>query len=222
MSQHIRVRYAPSPTGDPHVGNLRTALFNWLFARHHGGAFVVRVEDTDRERYVPGAVEAVLEALRWLGLDWDEGPEVGGHYGPYFQSQRLDLYLRAADDLLRQGHAYTCYCSPERLDGLRRQQQQEKVPPGYDRRCRDLSTTERAEADAQGIIPVVRFKVPLAGATTFHDLVRDEVTWENRFLDDFVTLKADGFPTYHLANVVDDHFMEITHVMRAEEWLPST
>ncbi|MFQ5879007.1 MAG: glutamate--tRNA ligase [Dehalococcoidia bacterium] len=218
----VRVRYAPSPTGDPHVGNIRTALFNWLFARHHGGCFIVRIEDTDQARQVPGALAAILDALRWLGLDWDEGPEVDGPYGPYLQSQRLQHYHRAAEQLLADGHAYRCYCSPDRLEQMRREQQARKKPPRYDRRCRNLGDGERRELEAQGLTPVVRFKTPLDGQTAFHDLIRGDITFDNAVLDDFVILKSDGFPTYHLANVVDDHPMRISHIMRADEWLPST
>ncbi len=222
MAPQVRTRFAPSPTGQPHVGNMRSALFAWLFARHHGGRFVLRIEDTDRERYVAGAVEQILEGLRWLGIDWDEGPEVGGEFGPYFQSQRLELYQAAARELVERGHAYYCYCSPERLALMRQEQIRRKQPPGYDRRCRELSRSERAEFEAKGITPVVRFKTPLGGQTRFHDLIRGEVVVENSTLDDLVLLKSDGFPTYHLANIVDDHAMKISHVLRAEEWLSST
>jgi len=218
----VRVRYAPSPTGQPHVGNIRTAIFNWLLARHEGGAFVLRIEDTDQARIAPGALESIFESLRWLGLDWDEGPEVGGPYAPYFQSQRLDHYHSAASRLIDAGHAYHCFCSPQRLEAVRAEQMRLKVPPKYDRRCRELSPGERREFEAQGITPVVRFKTPLAGRTAFHDVVRGQVVFENDTLDDFVLLKSDGFPTYHLANVVDDHAMGITHVLRGDEWVPST
>ena len=221
MNKPVRVRYAPSPTGFPHVGNIRTALFNWFFARNNGGSFIVRIEDTDVARKVEGGVEAILDGLRWLGMDWDEGPEVGGNYGPYFQSQRLELYHDAARRLVEQGYAYYCYCSPERLKEMRAEQSRRKQPPGYDRQCRDLTAAERKQKEAEGITPVVRFKVPLEGKTSFTDLIWSEVTVENSTLDDFVLLKSDGYPTYHLANVVDDHAMEISHVLRAEEWLPS-
>ncbi|PPD58216.1 glutamate--tRNA ligase [Dehalogenimonas etheniformans] len=217
MNDLARVRYAPSPTGYPHVGNIRTALFNWLFARHNAGSFIVRIEDTDQARYVPGAVEAILDGLRWLGMDWDEGPEKNGAYGPYFQSQRLDRYKAAAEKLIASGHAYRCYCSSERLEQMRAAQEAAKVPTGYDRHCRD-----RCELGPEGVTPVVRFRMPLEGRTFFHDIIRGEVAFENALLDDFVLLKSDGFPTYHLANIVDDHDMAITHVMRAEEWLSST
>ena len=222
MGSEIRVRFAPSPTGKPHVGNLRTALFNWLFARRYGGEFILRVEDTDRDRYVEGTIEAILDSLRWLGLDWDEGPEVGGQFGPYLQSQRLEIYQGVAQDLIDGGHAYRCYCSRERLDEVRREQQQTRSNPGYDRRCRNLTAEEGKKYADQGVVPVVRFKMPPEGSTTVDDLIRGEVTWENELLDDFIILKSDGFPTYHMANVVDDHRMKISHVLRAEEWLPST
>jgi len=203
------------------VGNIRTALFNWLFARHHGGSFIVRIEDTDVTRKVKGAVEAILDALRWLGLDWDEGPEVGGEYGPYFQSERLELYHEAAERLIAQGDAYHCYCSPQRLEEMRKEQARRKQPPGYDRACRNLTPEERASKEAEGIKPVVRFKVPLSGQTQTNDLIRGDVVFENSTIDDFVLLKSDGYPTYHLANVVDDHSMKISHVLRAEEWISS-
>ncbi|APV43517.1 glutamyl-tRNA synthetase [Dehalogenimonas formicexedens] len=217
MTDKVRVRYAPSPTGYPHVGNIRTALFNWLFARNQGGSFIVRIEDTDQARYVEGAVEAILDGLRWLGMDWDEGPEKNGAFGPYFQSQRLDRYRAAAEKLIAGGHAYRCYCSSARLDQMRAAQEAAKIPTGYDRHCRD-----KCEPGPEGVTPVVRFKMPLEGRTYFNDLIRGEVAFENALLDDFVLLKSDGFPTYHLANIVDDHDMAITHVMRAEEWLSST
>ena len=222
MTKKVRVRFAPSPTGYPHVGNIRTALFNWLFARHHGGSFIVRIEDTDVTRKVKGAVKAILDGLSWLGLDWDEGPEVGGKYGPYFQSERLELYQAAAERLLSQGDAYYCYCSPERLEEMRSEQVKRKQPPGYDRHCRNLTAEERAQKEAEGIVPVVRFKTPLTGRTSYNDVIWGEVTFEHDTLDDFVLLKSDGYPTYHLASVVDDQAMEISHVIRAEEWISST
>jgi len=214
----VRVRYAPSPTGSPHVGNIRTALFNWLFARHYGGRFILRIEDTDVARRVEGAEEEIMESLRWLGLDWDEGLTVGGEYGPYRQSERLTIYQDAAERLVREDKAYYCYCSTQRLAEMREQQMKEKRPPGYDRRCRDLPPEQRP----QGITPLVRFKTPTEGQTSFNDLIRGEVMVENATLDDFVLLKSDGYPTYHLANILDDHLMEISHVMRADEWIPST
>jgi glutamyl-tRNA synthetase len=222
MNTSIRVRYAPSPTGYPHVGNIRTALFNWLFARHHGGSFIVRIEDTDVARAVEGTVEAVLEALRWLGIDWDEGPEVGGNYDPYFQSQRLKIYQAAAKRLVEQGDAYYCYCTPERLEAMRAEQIRLKQPPGYDRRCRELSATGSLLKWMSGTKRVIRFRTPLEQQTAFNDLIRGQVTFENANIDDFILLKSDGYPTYHLASVIDDHLMEISHVLRAEEWLSST
>ncbi len=222
MQKPVRVRYAPSPTGVPHVGNIRTALFNWLFARHTRGCFIVRIEDTDVVRKVEGALDAILDSLRWLGLDWDEGPEVGGDFGPYLQSQRLDIYRPIVQRLVEQGDAYPCYCSLERLEEMRAEQMRLKQPPGYDRRCRNLGQAERARLQASGITPVVRFKTPLEGKTAFNDLIRGEVVFENSTLDDFVLLKSDGYPTYHLANIVDDHLMEVSHVLRADEWLAST
>jgi len=222
MTKPVRVRFAPSPTGYPHVGNIRTALFNWLFARRYGGKFIVRIEDTDIARRVEGAEKGILDSLRWLELDWDEGPDVGGDYGPYYQSQRLQLYKDAAEKLIEQGDAYYCYCSPERLEAMRAEQVRRKQPPGYDRHCRDLTPEERAKKEAEDIVPVVRFKVPLEGQTRFKDLIYGDVVFENNTLDDFVLLKSDGYPTYHLANVVDDSAMKISHVIRAEEWVSST
>ncbi len=218
----VRVRIAPSPTGLPHIGTFRTFLFNWLFARKHGGKFVIRIEDTDRERLVPGAEDALLDAVEWIGLDWDEGPRRGGPYAPYVQSERLPIYHEHVERLLAQGNAYRCYCSPERLDALRREQQARKEPPGYDRLCRGLSPEERAEREAAGTPYVVRFAIPLEGSTTFHDVIHGDVTWENRVLDDFVILKSDGYPTYHLAHLVDDQAMAISHVLRGDEWISST
>jgi glutamyl-tRNA synthetase len=224
MSQaEVRVRFAPSPTGFPHVGNIRTALFNWLFARHNSGKFIVRVEDTDQARIVEGALKSILDSLRWLGLDWDEGPEKGGDYGPYFQSERRDLYQEHARQLLDSGRAYHCFCSPERLAGMREEMARRKESMrSYDRHCRDLSPQEQSAFESQGITPVVRFRVPLEGRITFHDLIHGDITFDNAELDDLVLLKSDGYPTYHLANIVDDHFMKISHVLRADEWLSST
>ena len=221
MARPVRVRYAPSPTGEPHVGNIRTAIFNWLLARNQGGVFIVRIEDTDVKRRVEGATEVILESLRWLGLDWDEGPEVGGPYAPYVQSQRLAYYHDAAQRLLDQGKAYYCYCSPERLERMRREQMQQRQPTRYDRLCRTMPDAEKHQLLARGITPVVRFKMSLEGQTVFHDLIRGAVTFDFSVLDDFVLLKSDGYPTYHLASVVDDHMMLISHVLRAEEWLSS-
>lgn len=218
----VRVRFAPSPTGDLHVGGLRSSLFDWLFARHHGGQFILRIEDTDRTRLTPGSLHAILDAHRWLGLDWDEGPEVGGPYAPYFQSERLDSYQAAAQRLVAQGDAYRCYCTPERLATLRAEQVRQGKSPGYDRRCRYLTPEQRAAEEADGKPFVVRFAMPLEGRTVFHDAIRGEIVFEHARYDDHVLLKSDGFPTYHLAAIVDDGEMRITHAFRAEEWLPST
>ncbi len=210
----VRLRFAPSPTGHPHLGNIRTALFNWLFARHHGGKLILRIEDTDVARKVEGAVETILGSLEWLGLDWDEGP--------YFQSQRLTGYHETARRLHEDGHSYLCYCSSERLEAMRREQAKLKQPPRYDRRCRDLAERDRASMEATGVKPVMRFRTPLEGETAVSDLIHGPVVFKHNTLDDFVLLKSDGYPTYHLANVVDDHFMAISHVLRADEWLSST
>ena len=214
LETSVRLRFAPSPTGYPHLGNIRTALFNWLFARHHGGKFILRIEDTDIARKVDGAVEVILYSLQWLGLDWDEGP--------YFQSQRLSIYHEIAHRLLKESRAYLCYCSPGRLETMRQEQAKRKQPPKYDRNCRDLAQHARTQIEAAGITPVVRFKTPLEGETTFYDLLHGPVTFKHDTLDDFVLLKSDGYPTYHLANIVDDHQMAISHVLRADEWLSST
>lgn len=220
----VRVRYAPSPTGDPHVGNLRTALLNWVFARRTGGQFIVRIEDTDRERMVDGSLDRILGALEWLGLDWDEGPGKGGPFGPYVQSERkvLGKYAEAAQQLIENGHAYKCTCTPERLDQLRQRQRAEKKSTGYDGYCRNKSDEERESDRAQGLATVIRFKVPLEGEVTFNDVLRGPLTFDPSLLQDFVILKSDGYPTYHLAHIVDDHEMGITHVLRSEEWISST
>ncbi|NCF67450.1 MAG: glutamate--tRNA ligase [Chloroflexi bacterium] len=216
---NIRVRFAPSPTGYLHIGGARTALFNWMFARKHGGKFVLRIEDTDRKRYVPGAEQAIVDSMRWLGLDWDEGPDKGGPYGPYVQSQRTALYQEWADWLVEQDHAYKCYCTPDELSEMRKEQMAAKKPIGYDRRCRYLTTAQRAEKESAGLTPVVRFKMPLEGVTVIPDVIRGKITVNNSQVQDPVLLKSDGHPTYHLANVVDDHFMHISHILRADEWI---
>ena len=222
MAEQIRVRYAPSPTGYPHLGNIRTALFNWLFARRNGGRFIVRIEDTDQERLQPGAVDGILDGLDWLDIDWDEGPRVGGDFGSYFQSERLPRYHENAERLIAGGYAYRCYCSVERLNALREEQKRRKSPQlRYDRRCRQLPEWERRRLETAGTPSVVRFRAPDEGLTRLDDLIRGEVEWQNALLDDFILLKSDGFPTYHLAVVTDDHLMQISHVLRAEEWLPS-
>lgn len=217
----VRVRFAPSPTGDLHVGGARTALFTYLYARQNDGTFILRIEDTDQSRYDEASINSITESLRWLGLEWDEGPDVGGPSGPYFQSQRLDLYRNYADRLLAEDYAYECYCSPERLAALREEQRKAGKPPGYDRHCRNLSDEERQAFRDQGIKPVIRLKVPLDGTTSGLDLLRGPISFENAKLEDAVLLKSDGFPTYHLAVVIDDKEMGITHVTRGEEWIPS-
>ncbi|RMG64710.1 MAG: glutamate--tRNA ligase [Calditrichaeota bacterium] len=221
ISDKVRVRFAPSPTGYLHVGGLRTALFNFLFARHHGGYFILRIEDTDRTRYVPGAEENLIKTLRWTGLDYDEGPGVGGPYGPYRQSQRLDLYAEHARRLVEEGHAYYCFCTPERLEAMRQEQIRRKEPPMYDGTCRKLSRQEAEERKKAGEPYVVRLKMPRTGETVVEDIIRGKVVFQNAVVDDQVLVKSDGYPTYHLASVVDDHYMRITHVIRGEEWLPS-
>ncbi|MDM7917490.1 MAG: glutamate--tRNA ligase [Candidatus Eisenbacteria bacterium] len=218
----VRVRFAPSPTGFLHVGGLRTALYNYLFARKHGGVFVLRIEDTDRTRYVEGAVETLLESLRWAGLTYDEGPGIGGPCAPYFQSGRLALYREAADRLLASGHAYLCFCTPERIDAVRKARQAAKENPKYDRACLSLSLQEVEAKKREGLPHVVRLRIPDNETIRLDDLVRGEVAIDSEILDDQVLLKSDGFPTYHLANVVDDHAMGVTHVIRGEEWLSST
>lgn len=216
-----RVRFAPSPTGSPHIGTVRTAVFDYLFAEHTGGTFILRIEDTDRTRFVEGSLEEIMVGLRWLGAQWDEGPEVGGDYGPYFQSERLPFYQKYAQQLIDEGKAYYCYCTRERLEELRKSQEAAKQSTGYDRRCRDLTPEQREQCAQENPNPVIRFKMKLEGRSEFDDIVRGRVSFENSLQDDFVAVKADGFPTYHFANVVDDHLMEITHVIRGDEWLSS-
>ncbi|MDH4121427.1 MAG: glutamate--tRNA ligase [Deltaproteobacteria bacterium] len=219
----VRVRFAPSPTGELHIGGLRTALFNYLYARRHGGVFILRIEDTDRTRYVPEAELRLMEMLKWAGIAPDEGPQVGGPHGPYHQSERLPMYRQAAEELMAKGLAYPCYCSSETLDQMRQQQQARGMPTRYDGRCRKLTPDDRKRLDDKGLTPVVRMVLPdREERMVVKDLIRGNVAFNTSQLDDQVLLKSDGFPTYHLAVVVDDHAMEITHVLRAEEWLPST
>ena len=218
----VRVRYAPSPTGEPHVGNIRTALFDWLFARNKGGDFIVRVEDTDQARRVEGAIELQKESLQWLGLDWDEGLGEKGESGPYVQSERLDYYENAVSRLLTIGAAYKCFCTSERLESLRQIQKQQKLSRlGYDGKCRSLKKEKLQKMESESIPFVVRFLMPDEGISQIDDLVRGIIEFDNDLVEDFVILKADGFPTYHLASVVDDHHMGITHVFRGEEWVSS-
>jgi len=217
----VRVRYAPSPTGDFHVGGARTALFNYLFARHTGGKFILRIEDTDQKRYNPQALGWLLDGLRYLGLDWDEGPEVGGDYGPYVQTQRLEIYQRYSQQLLESGAAYRCFCTPERIEQASKELQKQGHNPGYDRHCRALDPEESARRAAAGKPYTVRFKMPLEGEVTVHDMIRGDITFQHSILQDTVLMKSDGIPTYHLANVIDDHLMEITHILRGDEWVNS-
>jgi glutamyl-tRNA synthetase len=223
LTNPVRVRFAPSPTGPLHIGGVRTALFNWLFARHSGGQFILRIEDTDQKRYAEGSIELITNGLRWLGMDWDEGPEVGGPHGPYVQSERLELYQKWADWLVENGKAYRCYCTPERLERVREiAEKSGRHNVGYDRHCRDLSAEERQKLhEERNGEHVIRFAMPLTGQTTVKDVLRGDITFDNKELNDLVLMKSDGYPTYHLANVVDDHDMEISHIMRAEEWISS-
>lgn len=218
----VRVRFAPSPTGYLHVGGLRTALYNYLFARRNAGVFILRIEDTDRTRYVEGAVENLIQTLAWAGIEFDEGPGTGGAAGPYVQSERLSLYREHADRLLREGKAYYAFDTPEELEERRKLQERMRIPPKNDRRALELTPEEvRAKLDA-GVPAVVRMKVPEAETVTFHDVIRGDVEFASDRLDDQVLLKSDGYPTYHLANVVDDHTMGVSHIIRGEEWLSST
>ncbi len=218
----IRLRFAPSPTGDVHVGSIWLAQFNWLFARQQDGKFIVRIEDTDQKRLVPGSVEKIYQALEWYGLTPDEGPEHGGEHGPYVQSERLKLYHKYVHQLIKQGSAYYCFCTPERLEELRTNQQAQKLPPRYDKLCSSITVDDASQRVAAGDRAVVRLNVPTTGTVTLDDVIRGKVTFSYDQIDDSILLKSDGFPTYHLAVVVDDHLMEISHVLRAEEWLPST
>ncbi len=218
----VRVRFAPSPTGYVHVGSLRTALYCYLFARHHGGVNILRIEDTDRTRYVEGAVENILRAMEWAGITFDEGPITGGACGPYVQSERTEIYREHADRLIASGHAYPCFCTAERLDSVRKAQQAAGIPPMYDRLCRNLTKEESQQRIASGEPHVVRLRVPIGELVRFNDIIRGDIEFDSKTIDDQVLLKSDGFPTYHLANIVDDHLMQITHVIRGEEWLSST
>lgn len=220
--QQVRVRFAPSPTGHLHIGGARTALFNFLFARKMGGTFILRIEDTDRERSTLEAVRHIIDGLSWLKLDWDEGPEVGGRYGPYFQLERLSIYREHAQKLLEQGKAYYCYCTPEELAERRELQLKRGVPPKYDGRCRFLTDEERSKFEGQSRPKVVRFATPDKGKTVFKDIIKGKVEFVNNLLDDFVMLKSEGIPTYNFAAVVDDHLMEITHVIRGDDHISNT
>ena len=217
----VRVRIAPSPTGTPHVGTAYIALFNYCFARSQGGDFILRIEDTDQARSKPEHEQTILEALRWTGLQWDEGPDVGGPHGSYRQSERTELYRKHAFELLAKGHAYRCFCSQERLEQLREDQKREGGGFGYDGHCLQLSAAQIFELETNGTPYTIRMKVPERGACEIHDPLRGQVSFDYTTVDHQVLLKSDRFPTYHLANVVDDHAMGITHVIRGEEWLPS-
>jgi len=222
MGNEVRVRMAPAPTGRLHIGTARTTLLNWLFARHHGGRFVLRIEDTDQSRSTHENVAQILEAIRWLGLDWDEGPEVDGPYGPYFQSQRLEIYREKVEQLLEAGGAYPCTCTPEELEGRRKEMQQQGMAPRYDRRCRELTAAQREKLEGEGRPKAIRFAMPLEGTVAWDDLVRGRVEFQNSELDDFVIVKSDGFPSYNFACAVDDSTMGMTHVLRGDDVMSGT
>ncbi|MEK7526122.1 MAG: glutamate--tRNA ligase [Patescibacteria group bacterium] len=218
----VRTRIAPSPTGEFHIGGLRTLLYNWAYARKNDGKFVIRIEDTDRQRYVEGSEQRLLEVIKDYGLNWDEGPDIGGEYAPYTQSERLAIYKEWAEKLVKEDKAYYCFCTKQRLEEVRKQQIEKKLQPRYDRHCRNLTTQEVAEKLSDNVAFVIRLKVPENEEIRFKDEIRGEIVVDSNTLDDQVLIKSDGFPTYHLGVVIDDILMEITHVMRAEEWLPST
>jgi glutamyl-tRNA synthetase len=215
----VRTRIAPSPTGHMHLGTARVALYDYLLAKKTGGQFILRIEDTDLKRTVPGAEQEIMDGLRWLGLQYDEGPDVGGKYGPYRQTERRDIYQHHAKILVDKGHAYPCFCTPDHLEEVRQEQMKRKENPHYDGTCRNLAPDEAAKRIANGEAYTIRFKMPHEGVTVAHDHLRGDITTENKQLNDYVILKTDGLPTYHLAAIVDDHEMEITHVMRGSEWL---
>lgn len=218
----IRVRFAPSPTGYLHVGGLRTALYNFLFAKHNRGKFILRIEDTDRTRFVEGAVENLVQSLKQMGIDYDEGPDKDGKFGPYIQSERTDIYRKYSDILVKAGHAYPCFCTKERLDKMRLEQKLAGKPTKYDKHCLNLPPEVVEEKLKNNEPHVIRLNIPDKGELIFEDEIRGKVKFEYKQLDDQILLKSDGYPTYHLANVVDDHLMKISHVIRGEEWLPST
>jgi glutamyl-tRNA synthetase len=215
----VRVRFAPSPTGHTHLGSGRTALYNYLLARQTGGQFILRIEDTDQKRFVPQAEEELVESLHWLGMRWDEGPDVGGPYGPYRQSERRDIYQTYVNMLIDSGQAYYCFCTADRLEKVRQEQHRQKQNPRYDGTCRRLSTEEAARRVVNGEKHVVRFRMPSEGSITVRDYIRGDITVENTSLDDTIIVRSDGLPVYHLAAMVDDHLMKITHVIRGLEWL---
>jgi glutamyl-tRNA synthetase len=219
VEKPVRVRFAPSPTGRTHLGSGRTALYNYVFARQMGGQLILRIEDTDQKRFVPGATEELMSSLRWLGIDWDEGPDVGGPHAPYLQSQRKEIYQQYAKQLLGKGHAYYCFCTPERLSAMREEQRKNGEQSHYDGTCRSIDPIVATGRVANGEKAVIRFKMPREGSITGHDLLRGDITVENRLLDDYILVKSDGLALYHLAAMVDDHLMGITHVIRGNEWL---
>ena len=222
MEKRVRTRFAPSPTGYMHIGNLRTALFAYLIAKKQDGDFILRIEDTDQERYVEGAVDVIYDTLRVAGLNWDEGPDIGGPVGPYVQSERMGMFKSYAEELVKTGHAYYCFCGKERLEEVRKIQEASHIAPMYDRHCRNLSPEEIQEKLDAGVPYVIRQKIPHTGTTTFSDASFGEITVENSTLDDQVLMKRDGLPTYNFANVIDDHLMGITHVVRGSEYLSSS
>jgi glutamyl-tRNA synthetase len=222
INEFPRVRFAPSPTGYLHVGGLRTALYNYLFAKNQNGKFILRIEDTDRNRFVEGAVENLINSLKWCGLDYDEGPDKEGKFGPYQQSQRLDIYRKYVQELIENGNAYYCFCSAERLEALRQEQQNQKLPQAkYDKHCLKLSHSEIRENLDKKIPFVIRMNIKPDQIINVNDIIRGQVEFNSNNVDDQVLIKSDGYPTYHLAHLVDDHLMKITHVIRGEEWLPS-
>ncbi len=221
MNKKVRTRFAPSPTGFMHIGNLRTALYTYLIAKKYNGDFILRIEDTDQARFVEGATEVIYDTLKTCGMNWSEGPDVGGEYGPYIQSERMGIFKDYAIQLVNEGKAYYCFCTKERMDAVHEEQKANGITPTYDRHCRELSKEEIEENLAKNIPYVIRQKVPFDGTTTFHDELFGDITVPNADLDDQILLKADGMPTYNFANVVDDHLMEITHVVRGNEYLSS-
>lgn len=221
ITQPVRVRFAPSPTGRTHLGSGRTALYNYLLAHQSGGQFILRIEDTDRKRYNPESEQELIDSLHWLGIQWDEGPDIGGPHAPYHQSQRKEIYLEHARRLIDLGHAYYCFCTPERLAKMRQEQQKKKLPSHYDGTCRVIPVDKAAQRMAEGESHVIRFKTPQQGSITVRDHLRGEITVENENIDDYIIVKSDGLALYHLAAMVDDHLMGITHVIRGAEWLPT-
>ena len=218
----VRLRYAPSPTGDPHLGNIRTAIWSWLYAKKMNGEFIIRIEDTDQTRTVPGGTERILDSLSFLGINWDEGPDISGKYGPYIQSKRKDTYKKYAEELVQNGLAYYAFETSEELNLIREEQKKQGLPPGYDGRGRSMNKIQTKELLEKKKPYVIRFKMPQEGETFFTDLIRGKITVQNKTLDDLIILKSDGFPTYHFAHIIDDHLMKITHVTRGDEWIPST